>query len=67
MVSDEVEVISKANDSDKAYRWISRGADGFSIEEVPYDKTGTKIILHLKENNEDNNYDEYLEDYVLER
>lgn len=67
MVSDEVEVISKAYDSDKAYRWISKGADGFSIEEVPYDKTGTKIILHLKENNEDNNYDEYLEDYVLER
>ena len=67
MVSDEVEVISKAYDSDQAYRWISRGADGFSIEEVPYDKTGTKIILHLKENKEDNNYDEYLEDYVLER
>ena len=67
MVSDEVEVISKAYDSDKAYRWISRGADGYSIEEVPYDKTGTKVILHLKENNEDNNYDEYLEDYALER
>ena len=67
MVSDEVEVISKAYDSDKAYRWVSRGADGYSIEECDYDKTGTKIILHLKENNEDNNYDEYLEDYALER
>ncbi len=67
MVSDEVEVISKAYDSDKAYRWISRGADGYSIEEVDYDNFGTKIILHLKENNEDNNYDEYLEDYALER
>ena len=67
MVSDEVEVISKAYDSDKAYRWVSSGADGYSIEECDYDKTGTKIILHLKENNEDNNYDEYLEDYALER
>ena len=67
MVSDEVEVISKAYDSDKAYRWVSRGADGYSIEEVDYDNFGTKIILHLKENNEDNNYDEYLEDYALER
>ena len=67
MVSDEVEVISKAYDSDKAYRWVSRGADGYSIEECDYDKAGTKIILHLKENNEDNNYDEYLEDYALER
>ena len=67
MVSDEVEVISKAYNSDKAYRWVSRGADGYSIEETDYDKTGTKIILHLKENNEDNNYDEYLEDYALER
>ena len=67
MVSDEVEVISKAYDSDKAYKWTSRGADGYSIEECDYDKTGTKIILHLKENNEDNNYDKYLEDYALER
>ena len=67
MVSDEVEVISKAYDSDKSYRWVSSGADGYSIEETDYDKTGTKIILHLKENNEDNNYDEYLEDYALER
>ena len=67
MVSDEVEVISKAYDSDKAYRWVSRGADGYSIEECDYEKYGTKIILHLKENNEDNNYDEYLEDYALER
>ncbi len=67
MVSDEVEVISKVYDSDKAYKWTSRGADGYSIEECDYDKTGTKIILHLKENNEDNNYDEYLEDYALER
>lgn len=67
MVSDEVEVISKAYDSDKAYRWVSSGADGYSIEEVDYENNGTKIILHLKENNEDNNYDEYLEDYALER
>ncbi len=67
MVSDEVEVISKAYDSNKAYKWTSSGADGYSIEECDYDKTGTKIILHLKENNEDNNYDEYLEDYALER
>ena len=67
MVSDEVEVISKAYDSDKAYRWASRGADGYSIEETDYENVGTKIILHLKENNEDNNYDEYLEDYALER
>ena len=67
MVSDEVEVISKTYDSDKAYRWVSRGADGYSVEETDYKNNGTKIILHLKENNEDNNYDEYLEDYALER
>ena len=67
MVSDEVEVISKAYNNDKAYRWVSRGADGYSIEECDYDKCGTKVILHLKENNEDNNYDEYLEDYALAR
>ena len=67
MVSDEVEVISRAYDSDKAYRWVSSGVDGYSIEETDYGKFGTNIILHLKENNEDNNYDEYLEEYALER
>ena len=67
MVSNKVEVISKSYDSTTAYRWESDGADGYTIEEDSYDKTGTKVILHLKEDTENDKYSEYLEDYTIER
>jgi molecular chaperone HtpG len=65
MVADVVTVISKALGSDEAYKWESAGADGYTI--VPYEKdsVGTEIILKIKENTEDENYDEYLEEYRL--
>lgn len=67
MISKEVEVISKSYNSDKAYRWVSSGVDGYSIEEASKDDIGTKITLYLKDNTDDNNYDEFLEDYSIER
>ncbi|WP_339060812.1 molecular chaperone HtpG [Tepidibacillus marianensis] len=65
MVADQVTVISKALGSDEAYKWESTGSDGYMIE--PYEKgsIGTEIILKIKENTEDENYDEYLEEYRL--
>ena len=65
MVADEVTVRSKALGSDKAFEWVSQGADGYTIE--PCDKTdvGTEIILKLKENTEDENFDDYLEEHRL--
>ncbi|PWA12666.1 molecular chaperone HtpG [Pueribacillus theae] len=62
MVADVVTVISKALGSDEAYKWESEGADGYTI--VPYEKddVGTEIILQIKENTEDENYDEFLEE-----
>lgn len=65
MVSEVVTVISRALGSDEAYRWESRGADGYTIEPCQKDEVGTDVILKLKENTEDDNYDEYLEEYKL--
>lgn len=65
LVADHVTVITKAFGSDKAYKWESDGVDGYTISEAEEDSFGTDIILHLKANNEDENYDEFLEEYKL--
>ncbi len=65
MVADVVTVISKALGSDQAYKWGSGGADGYTIEPVEKDSVGTEIILKMKENTEDEKYDEYLDQYRL--
>lgn len=65
MVADVVTVISKALGSDEAYKWESKGADGYTIEPCDKDSVGTEIILQIKENTEDEQYDEYLEEYQL--
>lgn len=65
MVADEVTVISKALGSEQAYRWHSQGADGFTIEPFEKDSVGTEIMLKIKENTEEESYDEYLEEYRL--
>ena len=65
MVADVVTVISKALGSDQAYKWESEGAEGYTIEPVEKDSVGTEIILKVKENSEDENYDEFLEEHRL--
>ncbi|KUP09264.1 chaperone protein HtpG [Bacillus coahuilensis p1.1.43] len=65
MVADVVTVTTKSLNSDIAYKWQSNGADGYTIEEVEKQTVGTEIELKLKENTEDDNYDEYLEQYRL--
>jgi len=65
MVSDTVTVISKAFGSDEAYKWESNGIDGYTIEPCTKDSVGTDIILKIKENTEDEKFDEYLEEYRL--
>ncbi|MEW8974133.1 MAG: molecular chaperone HtpG [Tissierellaceae bacterium] len=65
MVADKVTVVSKTLGADKAYKWESTGADGYTIEEFHRDDVGTDIILKLKENTEDENYDRFLEEYEL--
>ncbi|WP_061568493.1 molecular chaperone HtpG [Caldibacillus debilis] len=65
MVADRVTVISKALGSEEAYKWESEGADGYTIEPWEKKEVGTEVILHLKENSEDENYDEFLEEWRL--
>ncbi|WP_440960183.1 molecular chaperone HtpG [Paenibacillus nitricinens] len=65
MVADDVTVISKALGSDEAFKWESKGADGYTLESVEKDSVGTDVILKIKENTEEDQYDEYLEEYRL--
>lgn len=65
MVADTVTVISKALGSDEAYKWESEGVEGYTIEACEKDTVGTDIILKIKANTEDENFDEYLEEYKL--
>lgn len=66
MVAKEVEVITKAYGSDKAYKWQSEGVDGYTVDECEKDTVGTKIIIKLKDNTDDENYDKYLDQYQLQ-
>ena len=65
MVADEITVISKSYDSEDAYRWNSKGLDGYTLEKCDKNSTGTDIILHIKDNTEDDNYDDYLTEFKL--
>ncbi len=65
MVADVVTVISKALGSEQAYKWESTGADGYTVEETEKKDVGTEIILKIKENTEEENYDEFLNEYSL--
>ncbi|MBR5614808.1 MAG: molecular chaperone HtpG [Clostridia bacterium] len=65
MVSDKVEVISRAFGEDSAYIWESSGADGYTIKEAEKQTVGTDIIMHIKEDTDGENYSEFLESYRL--
>lgn len=66
MVSDKVEVLTKAFGEDTAHKWVSTGVDGYTIEESEKDSAGTIITLHIKEDNENESYSEYLEQYKID-
>ncbi|HJV46903.1 MAG TPA: molecular chaperone HtpG [Bacillota bacterium] len=65
MVADQVTVISKAFGSNEAFKWESMGVEGYTIEPCEKETFGTDIILKIKDNTEDENFDEYLEEYKL--
>lgn len=65
MVADTVTVRSKALGSDEAYEWESKGPEGYTIKPCDKDTVGTDIILKIRENTDEEKYDEYLEDYRL--
>ena len=65
MVASRVTVISRAFGSDTAWQWESTGAEGYTITEADKEDVGTKIIMVIKENAENENYDEFLDEYNL--
>lgn len=66
MVADHITVISKKYGEDKAYRWDSDGVEGYTVEESEKDKVGTDIILHIREDGEEQDeYSKYLREYTL--
>ena len=66
MVAKKVEVTSKKVSEKESYIWESTGADGYSIKEVDKKDNGTEIVLYLKDNTEEENYDELLEETKLQ-
>ena len=65
MVSDCVTVTSRAFGSDEAWKWSSKGAEGYTIEPCEKESYGTEILLNIKPNTEENNYDEFLDTYTI--
>ena len=65
MVASSVTVISRKYGSDKAWKWVSDGADGYTIQEWTRDAVGTDVIMTLKEDTEDENYSEFLREYKI--
>lgn len=65
MVASSITVISKKYGEDKAWKWVSDGADGYTIEEAEKDAPGTDVIMTLKADTEDEKYSEYLEEYEI--
>ncbi|WMJ76707.1 MULTISPECIES: molecular chaperone HtpG [unclassified Sedimentibacter] len=65
MVAEKVTVISKALGSEEAYKWQSNGTDGYTITSCEKETTGTDIIITIKKNTDDENYDEFLDPYNI--
>ncbi|MBR7070995.1 MAG: molecular chaperone HtpG [Clostridia bacterium] len=65
MVSDDVTVITKAFGSDQAFCWHSTGADGYTVAPGEKDSFGTDVIMHLKDDTEDEKYSEFLDPYRI--
>ena len=65
MVADKVTVISKAYGGETAWKWESEGVGGYTIEPCQKDTVGTDVIMSIKANTEEENYDEYLAPYSL--
>lgn len=66
MVAKKITVVTKKYGCDTAYKWESDGADGYEITETDRNEIGTTIVLEIKDNTEEENYDEFLEQYRIQ-
>ncbi|MCI6435612.1 MAG: molecular chaperone HtpG [Clostridiales bacterium] len=65
MVASSVTVISKKAGQDEAFKWVSDGADGYTIEPCERELPGTDVIMTLKADTDDEKYSEYLDEYEI--
>lgn len=66
MVADKIEVTSKKYGSEDAFLWSSSGEDGYTISKCTKENNGTSIVVYLKNNSEEFEYDKYLSEYELQ-
>ncbi len=67
MVSDKVTVRTRAYGSDNSYIWESEGVEGYRIGECDKDDFGTEVIMHLKDDTDDDKYSDYLDQYKIQQ
>ena len=65
MVASSVTVISRKYGEDTGWKWVSDGADGYTIEETAKDAPGTDVIMTLKADTDDDKYSQFLEEYEI--
>lgn len=65
MISKKVQVVTKSPFSELAYKWVSEGEESFTVEETKKETRGTEITLYIRKNEEDENYDNFLELYKI--
>ena len=61
MVADEVTVVTKKYGQEQGVQWQSRGADGYTVTPCEKETVGTDVIMHIKEDTEEEIYGSYLE------
>lgn len=66
MIADNIEVHTKSVNENSGYVFTSNGESTYTIDEEDIKDSGTRIVLHLRKNEEDENYDKYLENYEIE-
>ena len=65
MVAQDITVRTRKYGAEQAYEWKSAGADGYTVGVCEKDGVGTDVIMHLKDDTEDEKYSEYLDHYRL--
>ena len=65
MVAQRIIVETRSAQSEQGYSWISNGEDGYTVSPMMKETIGTKIILELKEESEDDKVDQYLDEYTI--
>ena len=65
MVSERVEVISRAVGAEEAWKWESAGAEGYTVSPAEKEGPGTEVILYIRPDTENDNFSEYLDEWRL--